>query len=232
MYIRLNGEFTQYEFTYVSATSATIQPTVGSTLGYMGATALSGVSFQITMDRIALPANFRTIESVQIDYTPSYLQTRTRDEINFYRKFSREVSYPRFYATDTDKSLTGAANTDYLWIYPAANAQYPLQLFYYANPSLCTLDADEFGVGNQTLQYDHESVLRMFIMARILQEQGDPNWQARFAEANKAADDLIGDRTDGKSKQRNLWNLYADGNMNIPQSPWGWNLAGNDVVQP
>lgn len=231
---RINGQYEQYYITaYTSATQVTIQPYLGSTDGYIGPTISGSASIAVTYDNILLPANFRTIDRVQQNFTPIELDgSYTRDDIWRLRQYERQVSYPRMFATDTMKNLTDSTQRDYLMIYPPCSAKRVAKIFYYAYPTECTSDTDQFGVNNYSLPYEAESVLRAFIKARMLQYQGDPSWQAAFTEANELADNLQGDRSNSFGMQKQMWSPAGDacgygsiynplpfGNILSPNSP-------------
>lgn len=212
-YFRINGTFETYICTaYSSATSITIQPYLGSTAGYQGTGGnVTGVSVAGTYSRILLPANFRTMDNAIVDYAFGYLDgSKTRDQISYLNMYSREVSQPRMFATDSDKNLTDATMRDYLWIYPPSSSARILRAYMYAWPTECTSNSDEFGINGNALPYEAEEVLRLFIDAYLLKNQGNPQWQSAFEIANKAADELQGDRGNSFPLQRQQWTPQGD----------------------
>ena len=214
-YIRIAGQFTQFLITaYSSATSITIQPNTQSSQGYIGPENLSGATYQITQERVALPANFRSMYSAQVDYVPQYLRGGfTRDQILYWRKYGRECSFPRSYATEDDANLTAAsAITSYLMLYPSASQQMNLQVFAYLWPTECTADADEFGVGAtpQPMPSEAYPALRQMQLAFLRKQQGDPNWQAEMAKAEAMTNDLLGSRNNQEIGAREMWTLAGD----------------------
>lgn len=214
-YIRIAGQYTQFIITgYSSPTSITIQPTLQSTLGYIGPQDLDDQTYQITQDRVVLPDNFRTIYKCEVDWVPQYLMGGyTRDQIMYARKYGRDVSFPRGYAMESDANLTTASQiSQYLMLYPPANQQMNMQVFVYLWPNVCTSGTDEFGVGTpgQPMPEQYYPVLRQFQLALLRKVRNDPQWQAEMEIANKMCSDILGDRMNQDVGQRSMWNLSGD----------------------
>jgi len=220
-YIRFNGEYTEYLITaYSSPTSITVQTNVDETGGYLGAANLSGATFQIVSERIALPDDFKTIYGAKNDYSPTPMSGKiTREQILYNRAFIKEVSYPRYFCTTNDRPLTGSTISNYLLLYPAIDSKRLVHIFYYAWPAEATLTTDEFGVGNQRMPFEAEPVLRQFQLYKLKKEQGDPNWQAEQQTAFAMADELQGDRGNADLGQKEQW-LPNNNGLQVPFGNW------------
>lgn len=209
-FARIAGTFETYIVTaYSSATSITIQPFLGSTDGYQGPNGnQTAASIAITQNRVLLPDNFRTVDTAQIDYGYGYLDgSKTRSDISYLLMNVREVSIPRCFCTETDKSTSTSALRDYLNIYPPPSSAHVLRVFMYAFPNVCTATTDEFGINGYALPAEYEEPLRMYIEAYIAKNRRDPDWQALMERAHKATD---AQRTNSSPKQKMQWTPETD----------------------
>lgn len=201
-YIRLNGEVNSYLVTArASTTSITISP------AYRGTTSLTDVNYQLTMDRISVPSNFRSILSVQLDYVTTPMMSIPLEQIKYNKKFYKEVNYPRAYAIEWSTSIGSTTDrVPYLWIYPSAVQQQILELFYFAWPAETSSSSDVFGIPTQA-----EGILREFMIAYLLQEQRAPESGEAMAKAIRSArEGLAMFRSQPDVGQKEIWTPNSD----------------------
>lgn len=198
-YIRFRGETLQYKFTYVGATSGTISP------AYYGTSNLSGVTFELTDDRQALPSGFRDFAwpLTDVQAVPR-LRKVTLEEIKMYRRVWQLTTYPWLYAVEIED--VSSLPTPYLHIYPSLSEKRVITLPYYKWPTELTDDAHVFG-----LPVEAESNLQMFMRALLRLEQNKPDWRDMLAEAEKEGlKALASFRAVSEDNQRAIWTPEGD----------------------
>lgn len=201
--IRFDGEITSYIVaSRSSATSITLYD------AYLGATSLSGVTYELIQDRIALPATFRALVQAQVDDVMTPLQPTSFEDLTYCRKFYRETGNPRDYALEWGSSLTSTTDrAPYIWLYPGPNSAGVLELTYFAWPTEASSDSDVFG-----LPYAGEGVLRSFLVALMLAEQRDPTADAALMKAKMEAQESLAQfRARRELGQKEVWTPFEGG---------------------
>lgn len=203
-YFRFEGEGLQYRMTARSAdTTCTIET-------YRETTALSGASYQLTHDRVALPARFR--KAMRADHTDDVggLQEVSLQALLHMRMHERGVSTPLYCAFDggSDPDNTdGVHGSKYLWVYPSPTSQFVLQIPAFLKP--VEMSADANGI---SAPYEAEAAYLEFVLAFSYREQGDfEKYGAALAIAQAAvARDLAAFRSRGRFQQRAMWDCAVD----------------------
>ena len=203
-YFRFDGEGLQYRMlTYGSALAGTCET-------YRGAANLSSVDYELTHDRVALPARFR--KAIQEDHSDDLggLEEITPAELSWRRMHERSVSEPLFCAFDGGSDpddATGAAPSKYLWVYPSPLEQFVLQIPAWLKPVEMTSDTHGISAPQEA-----EVTYLDLVLAFTYLEQGrrdDYSAQISIALASVSRD-LGAFRSRGSHRQKQMLDLDAD----------------------
>ncbi len=151
---------------------------------YRGESNLSGASYSLTHDRVALPALFRSFDRARIaSYTEDLDPRPTLDDLLAEQMQGREVAVPEICAVeDFTTGTNGEAPDAYLWLYPSPDEKTVVELYYYAWPLEMTTTAHEISA-----PYEARICHRAYMQALLLQAQGK---EAQGMQALQAADEF------------------------------------------
>ena len=197
-YLRMNGESLQYKVTYSSPTAFTIP-------AYAGESNLSAVTYQLTDDRQALPANFRDFAWPLTDNRAvPKLFPRALELIKMWRRLFQMAQYPWFYAVEVED--VSNVPTPYMNIWPSLSEKRVITIPYYKWPADLAADADKFDIPTEA-----EPVLQLFLNALLARESKDGEWGNLLAEAEKEGRKaLAAFRYSSEDLQRESWSPYSD----------------------
>ena len=203
-YLRFNGEPQQY---LVSAAPSALALTIET---YQGETALAGVSYQLTQDRLALPTRVRRIFAPFLSSVQGRLELTELEWLQYERLHGRETGTPRCYAVETAQTVAGGGGlvgSGYLWIYPAPQVQEILEFTCFLWPTEITSGTDGISAPLQA-----ESAYREFLLAYLFRDQEDTEkWERQFAAALACARrDLAQFRPAPIAGQRAMWTPDGD----------------------
>lgn len=200
---RLRGEDLQYRVSaYVGAEELTCE-------AYRGATAASGVAYQLTQDRAALDTLFRKLSYPILGNFNVALDLADQDELLADRLMGREVSHPRKCAVEMyTVAVDGTAPAPYLWVYPAFEDAGVIDFYAFLWPLEMTAVGHGISAPAQA-----ESVHREFCKAYLLQMQGrQQEFDNQMAHAVRAAHIALGQfRFRAHQGQKEYWTPESDG---------------------
>ena len=214
-YIRLNGEDLQYRITaFGSTTSLTIET-------YEGESNLSGVTYEITEDRKALPARFRDFAKPIIDdVVPPLCFMRLEDLITARLEY-HHTDYPRWYSVEWQED--SSIPQPYMWLYPAPVSKRVVTLPYYAWPPELSSDGDLFYV-----PWEAEPVIQEYLLAFLYREQSRADWMQQVAMADAHARAALANfRAANESRVRQEWHA---GQEEGPGKDWDNRIAAGEPV--
>jgi hypothetical protein len=206
-FFRLQGQGLQYRMTArASETACTIE-------AYREATALSGGTFELTQDRVPLPARYRKLIKAQHVDDVGGLQEVSMDRMSYMRMHERAVSTPIYCAFDgtSDPDNTdGQSGSKYVWVYPLPVSQFVLQMPAYLKP--VEMSADAHGI---SAPYEAEEAYLELVRAFCYREAGElDKFTTQYAIALQAiVRDLGAFRSRGRFQQREMWECEVDGDL-------------------
>jgi len=157
-HIRIGSEDTQY---LISAVTDTENLTGEA---YRGDADASGESYQITQDRLALPARFRAYDAPRLAGCNWMLDQKiTLDQLLELRMFGQAVSTPHSCAVGHyTSSAIGGAPAPYLWVYPSPLEKTIIEMVMYQHPFEMT-DATHGISAPQAAEIAYKAYLRGFL---------------------------------------------------------------------
>lgn len=179
-FVRLNGENELYRVTaYGSGTSLTIDT-------YQGDTALSGVTYELIMPRVAAPSRFRCMQEPGSDnLTYPSLKARLVQEIKQLHRLDHELGTPRVFGFEDVEASSVPAK--WMWVYPAPSSEEVFDLPHYVWPDDMTSGSDVVEI-----PFEAEDVYKLFLEAYLARYQKDPNWPALLSLARQEAVAALG----------------------------------------
>lgn len=208
-FIRMNGEDVAYEVgAYVGAGEITLAS------AYQGAAALSAVTFELTQERIALPAAFRSFERPQISANNGQLLPLELQELLRQRMAGPVCSSPVSYAVEWVLAANAQNPGPYLWVYPSPDAKLVAEFTYWVWPYEASATTDGFGFPTDgRAQAAAARVHREFIRALLYQEQGKlSEYTTALQYAEQLARMTAGQfQSVQESAQCGMWSPDADG---------------------
>lgn len=203
-FFRFGGQYPTYEMTaYSGGTSVSVDT-------YRGAT-LSGEDYQLTHDRIALPARFRKFSPVLTDNVFEVSSRIDLPRLLYLRIHERLVDVPRYHAWEWKKDpsdATGDARAPYVWVYPSAEERQIYDLPMYLHPDPMSVVTD-----TPSIPEDLDGLYESFLTA-FLEEWKHPkgNWAMMLAQAQEESRKILGhDTTNDDEGQVEYW---------VPESDW------------
>lgn len=182
-YIRFNGEAMQY---LISAVGGATSLTIGR--AYEGASALSGVTYEITDEEFAAPTRLRSVEEILQDLTSHWLRPIDADALNAQRLFVRSTGVPQQWTFEW--RTVSSYRTLYIRVNPAPAERRVLTLSGYYWPPEIDSDDDAFGLPDLS---EARTAMEAYLDAFLLLEQGKPaEYQAQLAIAEETARRSLG----------------------------------------
>lgn len=182
--IRFNGENRSYGIAARPGTGALTLDTA-----YKGDSGGEEVAYEITQERIALPALFRCLEKPNKgDYLHRLTPIDISDLLNEHRAV-QQVGEPEFYSFEFIENSSGNPEA-YLWLYPAPGAALSIQFPYYKWLPKVTSDAAVLGLPDQGVS---EIIFWQYALAFVYQMQGKiTEFQAQVGAAEAFAQNALG----------------------------------------
>ena len=198
-YIRLNGENELYLVSaYVSPTALTLET-------YQGDTALSGVSYEIIMPRVAAPSRFRCMQEPGSDnLTYPNLKYKSAHEIKQLHRLQHTLGQPEYFGFENVESSSVPAK--WMWVWPAPDDEEVFELPYYVWP-------DDMTTSNDVVEipFEAEDTYKLFLEAYLARYQKDPNWVNHLAYAKEQAAETLGNtRSASRPRQTEAWYYGCD----------------------
>lgn len=163
--LRANGEETTYRIlTFTDPTHITIETYNGSSG--------SGLSFAVTNERVTLPARFRSFMRPTIQDGSWFLKVAPdlRD-IKRLSRYERALGIPQIYSIE-EQEIGGGSTVPqpFMWVYPAPDVQYILDIGYYVWPQKAVATTDDFGLPDVAAA---ESAHQELMLAYLEREKGN-----------------------------------------------------------
>lgn len=182
--LRVGGDETTYRvLTYISPTQITIETYLGS--------GGSGLSFAVTNERVTLPARFRSFMR-PILQDGSWMLRPAPDlrDVKRLRRYERALGIPQIYAVEQQEIGGGSTVPQpFMWVYPAPDIQYILEIGYYVWPQKAALTTDDFGLPDVAAA---ESAHQELMLAYLEREKGNVDTAGmRMQTARDFVDDAL-----------------------------------------
>jgi len=199
-YIRLNGENELYLVSaYVSGTALTLE-------AYQGDDALSGVTYEIIMPRVAAPSRFRCMQDPgSDDLTYPNLKHKSAQEIKQLHRLQHTLGQPEYFGFENVEASSVPAK--WMWVWPAPSEEEIFELPYYVWPDDMTAGADIVEV-----PFEAEDTYKLFLEAYLARYQKDPSWTSHLGYAQSQAQTTLGNtRSASRTSQSEAWYYGCDG---------------------